>query len=75
MPSLYDEKLDRSEYNNYGEYVQDIAKYKVLEVYNRLKADTVQPSLILGADTMVTMGDVIYGKPKNEEEAFRMLSR
>lgn len=75
MPSLYDEKLDRSKYNNYGEYVQDIAKYKVLEVYNRLKADTVQPSLILGADTMVTMGDVIYGKPKNEEEAFRMLSR
>ncbi|TGZ49330.1 N-acetylserotonin O-methyltransferase-like protein [Temnothorax longispinosus] len=36
--------------------------------------DPVPPSLIIGADTMVTMGDVIYGKPQNEAEAFRMLS-
>lgn len=75
VPSLYDENLDRSKYNNHGEYVQDIAKYKVLEVYERLKADTVPPSLIIGADTMVTMGDIIYGKPQNQVEAFQMLSR
>ncbi|KAL6436050.1 hypothetical protein ACFW04_005691 [Cataglyphis niger] len=74
IPSLYDENLDRSKYTNHGEYVQDIAKYKVLEVYERLKADSVPPSLIIGADTMVTMGDVIYGKPHNEAEAFQMLS-
>jgi len=75
VPSLYDENLDRTKYTNHGEYVQDIAKYKVLEVYERLKADSVPPSLIIGADTMVTMGDVIYGKPYNETEAFQMLSR
>lgn len=75
VPSLYDEKLDRSKYNNHGEYVQDIAKYKVLEVYERLKADPLPPSLIIGADTMVTMGDVVYGKPHDEVEAFQMLSR
>lgn len=75
VPSLYDEKLDRSRYEGHGEYVQDIARYKVLEVYERLKEDPVPPSLILGADTMVTMGDVIYGKPRNEAEAFQMLSR
>ncbi|XP_012057751.1 PREDICTED: N-acetylserotonin O-methyltransferase-like protein [Atta cephalotes] len=74
MTSLYDEKLDRSKYEGHGEYVQDIAKYKVLEVYERLKGDPVPPSLIIGADTMVTMGDVIYGKPRNEVEAFQMLS-
>ncbi|XP_014473835.1 PREDICTED: maf-like protein CTC_02076 [Dinoponera quadriceps] len=74
VPSLYDENLDRSKYNNHWEYVQDIAKYKVLEVYERLKADSVPPSLIIGADTMVTMGDTIYGKPQNEAEAFQMLS-
>ncbi|KYN17454.1 PREDICTED: maf-like protein CTC_02076 isoform X2 [Trachymyrmex cornetzi] len=74
MPSLYDEKLDRCKYKGHGEYVQDIAKYKVLEVYERLKRDPVPPSLIIGADTMVTMGDVIYGKPRNEVEAFQMLS-
>jgi len=72
---LYDENLDRSKYNGHGEYVQDIAKYKVLEVYERLKADSVPLSLIIGADTMVTIGDVIYGKPRNEKEAFQMLSR
>ncbi|XP_071575163.1 dTTP/UTP pyrophosphatase [Temnothorax nylanderi] len=74
VPSVYDENLDRSRYEGHGEYVQDIARYKVLEVYERLKADPVPPSLIIGADTMVTMGDVIYGKPQNEAEAFRMLS-
>ncbi|XP_070161139.1 dTTP/UTP pyrophosphatase [Polyergus mexicanus] len=74
IPSLYDENLDRSKYINHGEYVQDIAKYKVLEVYERLKADSVSPLLIIGADTMVTMDDVIYGKPHNETEAFQMLS-
>lgn len=73
IPSLYDENLDRSKYNGHGEYVQDIAKYKVSEVYERLKANP--PLLIIGADTMVTIGDVIYGKPKNEKEAFQMLSR
>lgn len=75
VPPLYDEDLDRSRYKNHGEYVQDIAKYKVLEVHERLKADAVPPSLIIGADTMVTMGDVIYGKPKSTAETFQMLSR
>ncbi|XP_026666456.1 uncharacterized protein LOC108632706 isoform X2 [Ceratina calcarata] len=75
VPSLYDENLDRSLYKNSGEYVQDIAKYKVQEVYDRLsKEDTARPNLIIGADTMVTMGNIIYGKPKNESHAFEMLS-
>ncbi|XP_076651503.1 dTTP/UTP pyrophosphatase [Halictus rubicundus] len=75
VPSLYDENLDRSTYTNYGKYVQDIAKYKVLEVYNRLKEDPKPISLIIGADTMVTIGDIIYGKPKDKPQAFEMLSR
>ncbi|XP_012526127.1 dTTP/UTP pyrophosphatase [Monomorium pharaonis] len=74
VPSLYDENLDRAKYDGHGEYVQDIARYKVLEVYERLKMDPVPPSLIIGADTMVTMGSIIYGKPRNETEAFQMLS-
>lgn len=52
-----------------------MAKYKVQEVYDRLKEDVTPPSLIIGADTLVTMGDVIYGKPKNNLHAFEMLSR
>ncbi|XP_043605243.1 probable bifunctional dTTP/UTP pyrophosphatase/methyltransferase protein [Bombus pyrosoma] len=74
VPSTYDENLDRSAYKNSGDYVQDLAKYKVQEVYDRLKEDVKPPSLIIGADTLVTMGDVIYGKPKNNLHAFEMLS-
>ncbi|XP_043523637.1 dTTP/UTP pyrophosphatase [Frieseomelitta varia] len=74
ISSMYDENLDRSTYKNSGEYVQDLAKYKVQEVYNRLKEDAVSPSLIIGADTMVTMDNIIYGKPKNNSHAFEMLS-
>ncbi|XP_003490036.1 dTTP/UTP pyrophosphatase [Bombus vosnesenskii] len=74
VSSTYDENLDRSAYKNSGDYVQDLAKYKVQEVYDRLKEDVTPPSLIIGADTLVTMGDVIYGKPKNNLHAFEMLS-
>ncbi|XP_054000898.1 dTTP/UTP pyrophosphatase [Hylaeus anthracinus] len=74
VASVYDENLDRCAYKNNGEYVQDLAKYKVQEVYDRLKGDPVPPSLIIGADTLVAMGDTIYGKPKNESQAFEMLS-
>ncbi|KOC62799.1 N-acetylserotonin O-methyltransferase-like protein [Habropoda laboriosa] len=62
VPSTYDENLDRSKYKNIGEYVQDLAKYKVQEVYERLK------------DTMVALGDTMYGKPKNNSHAFEILS-
>ncbi|XP_078053538.1 dTTP/UTP pyrophosphatase [Augochlora pura] len=74
VPSSYDENLDKSTYTNYGKYVEDIAKYKVLEVYNRLKEDPKPPTLIIGADTMVTMDNIIYGKPKDKSQAFEMLS-
>ncbi|XP_017792732.1 PREDICTED: maf-like protein aq_1718 [Habropoda laboriosa] len=74
VPSTYDENLDRSKYKNIGEYVQDLAKYKVQEVYERLKGDAVPPSLIIGADTMVALGDTMYGKPKNNSHAFEILS-
>ncbi|XP_071863210.1 dTTP/UTP pyrophosphatase [Bombus fervidus] len=74
VSSTYDENLDRFAYKNSGDYVQDLAKYKVQEVYDRLKKDVKPPSLIIGADTLVTMGDVIYGKPKNKLHAFEMLS-
>ncbi|XP_006621237.1 uncharacterized protein LOC102679843 isoform X1 [Apis dorsata] len=74
VPSMYDENLDSSIYKNYGKYVQDLAKYKVQDVYNRLQEDVIPSSLIIGADTIVTMGNIIYGKPKNKYHAFEMLS-
>lgn len=76
VPSKYDESLDRSLYKSHGDYVQDLAHFKVLEVWDRLKInDNVEPQgLVIGADTIVTMGDVIYGKPKDSADAVRILS-
>lgn len=75
ITSTYDENLARSNYKNHGEYVQDLAYYKVQEVWNRLKNDKKPPSLIIGADTVVTLGETIYGKPKDSKDAFRILSK
>ncbi|XP_076766057.1 dTTP/UTP pyrophosphatase [Xylocopa sonorina] len=74
IPSTYDENLDSSSYRNFGLYVQDIAKFKAKEVYDRLEEDAVTPTLVISADTMVAMGNIIYGKPKNDSHAFEMLS-
>lgn len=34
-----------------------------------------KPSLIIGADTVVTLNKEIFGKPKDESDAFSMLER
>ncbi|KAI4486874.1 hypothetical protein M0802_012260 [Mischocyttarus mexicanus] len=72
--SDYDESLDRSMYESHGEYVQELAKLKAYEVHKRIQNDPNLPSLIISADTLVTVGDTIYGKPKDDTDAFHMLS-
>lgn len=52
-----------------------MAYYKVQEVYNRLKNNSKVPSLVIGADTLVTMNDTIYGKPKDSKNAIEILTR
>lgn len=52
----------------------------MLEVTNRLNdsadADGKQKvDIVIGADTMVTMGDTMYGKPKNAQDAFDTLQK
>jgi predicted house-cleaning NTP pyrophosphatase (Maf/HAM1 superfamily) len=55
--------------------VADTALHKVLEVDERLSKDeATRPDIVIGADTMVVLGDKMYGKPKTPEVAFRMLS-
>lgn len=53
--------------------VMELSKQKALEVFGRRRGrDT--PELIIGADTVVAYQDRILGKPKDEEDAYRMLS-
>ena len=64
------------------EVVMELAAQKAREVASMLKTYgdehrtlmTPQDTLVIGADTIVAAGSEILGKPKDEEDAFRMLS-
>ncbi len=50
------------------EVVLHLANQKATEVSDLYKSD-----LVIGADTVVALGNVILGKPKDKDDAFRML--
>lgn len=64
------------------EVVEELASQKAREVAGMVKAYgaahkelvTPQDIMVIGEDTVVAYGGEILGKPKDEEDAFRMLS-
>ena len=56
----------------------NITPDKVVEELARQKAEDVsgrnEDAMIIAADTVVALGNTILGKPKDEEDAFNMLS-
>ncbi|XP_063970629.1 probable bifunctional dTTP/UTP pyrophosphatase/methyltransferase protein [Lytechinus pictus] len=72
IPSTFEENLDKSLYTP-EEYVQETAKGKALEVAERLKGPSM-PDLIIGADTVVALGNKILEKPPSEKGAIEMLT-
>jgi septum formation protein len=71
MPSLVDENPGKI--TNPGELAGDLAVKKVKKVIETLK-DRL-PSWICGADTIISFGGEIYGKPKDREDAGNMIRR
>ncbi|MEE0954768.1 MAG: Maf family protein [Eubacterium sp.] len=58
--------------------VEELSRRKCSAVYQRiLKENTYgeDPFLVIGADTVVAKDGVIFGKPSNKENAYRMLSK
>lgn len=53
------------------EIVKELALMKAENVAEELRAD--RDMIVLSADTIVVLDDAILGKPKDEEEAFRMI--
>ncbi len=53
-----------------GELVQELARRKAFAA----EKDPGPGDIILGADTLVALGDRVLGKPSSREEAFSMLS-
>lgn len=78
LPSNFIEDLDASSFSHPCEYVKENAKQKAMEVWKRLVLTgdpDAQPHLVIGADTVVTMDETIFEKPKDKEDAFSMLSK
>lgn len=57
--------------------VEELSFQKATEVADRMLMDAlpeVEKTVVIGADTIVALDDQIMGKPKNEDDAMRMLS-
>lgn len=68
-PSEVDESLFSVTEVDPSDYVQLLAETKALDVASKL----TEPSIVLGADTIVVLDGLILGKPTDREDAFRML--
>ncbi|XP_074649635.1 putative bifunctional dTTP/UTP pyrophosphatase/methyltransferase protein [Tubulanus polymorphus] len=75
VPSTFLEDLDKGSFDHPADYVKETARHKTLEIARKLASDSRPPDLIIGADTIVTLDGVIYEKPKDKQDAFKMLSK
>ena len=67
IPSNYEEKLETDVFSY--DLIEDLATQKACDVVNRVGHDEI----VLGADTVVVLHNKILGKPKDKEDAFKML--
>lgn len=76
VPSRFKEKLDKASFATPYGYAMETAKQKALEVATRMhQKDLRTPDVVIGADTIVTVGGLILEKPVDKQDAYRMLSR
>lgn len=75
-PSHVDENLDKNMYQGRPfDYTMDTAALKADEVYEKVTSEFPDgPLLVIGCDTVVTFENRIYEKPKDKDDACRMLS-
>lgn len=68
IPAFVDEEIDPD--LKPREAVQELALRKAQAV-----SEKEQPAFVIGADTIVVFEEDIFGKPKDRDEAYRMLKR
>lgn len=66
-------KEERTDCEKPEEAVADLAEKKAAEIAEKYK-NGAKPALIIGADTAVAVKGGMLGKPKDEKDAYRMLS-
>lgn len=69
IPSDYEETLDN--FNFTYEKIEELAYNKAETVLSKLS----EPALVIGADTVVVLDNLILGKPSGEEDAIEMLKQ
>ncbi len=67
LPSSYEKKIEDGE--NIEEQSKEVAYLKAKDVFNNTQGDRA----IIGADTIVVKNNKVFGKPKDREDAIRML--
>ena len=67
IPSNHEKAIHSG--SNIEEQAIDVAYGKALDVFNNTQGDRA----IIGADTIVVKDDKVYGKPKDRDDAIRML--
>ena len=71
IPSDAEEKTQMSRPE---EIVMELSRQKAADIEGRLEAKGEDGFLIIGADTVVAFEGTVMGKPKNAEDAYRMLN-
>ncbi|XP_008566286.1 PREDICTED: N-acetylserotonin O-methyltransferase-like protein [Galeopterus variegatus] len=75
VPSRFKEKLNKASFSAPYAYAVETAKQKALDVASRMhQKDLRAPDVVIGADTIVTVGGLILEKPVDKQDAYRMLS-
>ncbi|XP_075815114.1 putative bifunctional dTTP/UTP pyrophosphatase/methyltransferase protein [Microtus pennsylvanicus] len=76
VPSRFPETLDPATFATPHAYARENARRKALEVALRLREkDQRTPDVVIGADTVVAVSGLILEKPRDKEDAMRMLRR
>lgn len=76
LPAQGEEKSSRTDPE---QYVTELAEHKAGEVYRRVRNGASSENFpeeavaVIGSDTIVVLDETILGKPKNREDAFRMI--
>lgn len=69
MPSQYDEDLKGKKFTY--ELIKEVSKNKAFDVAKRINEDAI----VIGADTVVVLGEEILLKPKDEQDAISELKK
>ena len=69
IPSEYNENLKGKRFTY--ELIEEVSKNKALDVANKVQEDAI----VIGADTVVVLGDEILLKPKDEQDAMNELKK